>query len=292
MNGAIVRRASHFEPPIELRFVDFFMIIVTALMFVAVMLSVLSAFIGGGEQTAPRVTAAALPTALLGQPFRMTLAAEGGSTPYQWRVKGALPEGLTLLPSGLIDGVARKIERKELTLEVRDARGRAATTELAMEVLPVAQGYQVPPPQLSVITAAVALPDAVQGSPYSFRLRAAGGVPPYRWRISRGALPAGLSLTAAGDVVGVPEKGMTRSAFAVTAADAKGLTHSVQGRMAVNAAPPSLLWRALRLLTSVLAWFAYLLLALCVFYYVFVDQPPVVVENISLFTRLKNRTQQ
>ena len=48
------------------------------------------------------------------------------------------------------------------------------------------------------------LPSATVGSPYSAALAAAGGRPPYRWEISRGTLPAGLSLSTGGTISGTP----------------------------------------------------------------------------------------
>ena len=48
------------------------------------------------------------------------------------------------------------------------------------------------------------LPPAAVGSPYSIALSAVGGRPPYRWEISRGTLPAGLSLSTGGTISGTP----------------------------------------------------------------------------------------
>jgi len=48
------------------------------------------------------------------------------------------------------------------------------------------------------------LPSATIGVAYSAALAAVGGVPPYRWEISRGALPAGLTLNADGTIAGTP----------------------------------------------------------------------------------------
>ena len=44
------------------------------------------------------------------------------------------------------------------------------------------------------ITTNSPLPSAVQGSPYSQTLAAAGGLPPYSWSVTTGSLPAGLAL--------------------------------------------------------------------------------------------------
>jgi Putative Ig domain len=47
-------------------------------------------------------------------------------------------------------------------------------------------------------------PRAAAGKRYSFGLTAAGGRPPYRWRVTSGALPAGLALSTAGVLSGTP----------------------------------------------------------------------------------------
>jgi virginiamycin B lyase len=48
------------------------------------------------------------------------------------------------------------------------------------------------------------LPDGVVGTPYSQTLVATGGTPPYTWAILVGSLPAGLTLSPAGVIYGVP----------------------------------------------------------------------------------------
>lgn len=49
------------------------------------------------------------------------------------------------------------------------------------------------------------LPDGVVGVPYTATLTAGGGAPPYKWSLSQGALPSGLTLDAAtGRITGTP----------------------------------------------------------------------------------------
>lgn len=49
------------------------------------------------------------------------------------------------------------------------------------------------------------LPDGVVGALYSATLMAGGGAPPYKWSLSQGALPSGLTLDAAtGRITGTP----------------------------------------------------------------------------------------
>jgi hypothetical protein len=66
--------------------------------------------------------------------------------------------------------------------------------------------------------AAVALPPAVAGSPYLQQLKAYGGKAPVTFTIGGGALPAGLKLSPAGELSGVPGN-PGRHKFTVIATD-------------------------------------------------------------------------
>ena len=82
--------------------------------------------------------------------------------------------------------------------------------------------YQVAvdtPSELSVATAAV--PVGARRKPYSTALSALGGTAPYTWRVSRGVLPVGLTLTSGGVIAGIPTT-LGTSSFEVEAADAVG----------------------------------------------------------------------
>ena len=50
------------------------------------------------------------------------------------------------------------------------------------------------------------LPQAEEGYAYETQLQAAGGLVPYAWMITDGALPAGLDLFADGRIAGIPEE--------------------------------------------------------------------------------------
>jgi hypothetical protein len=62
------------------------------------------------------------------------------------------------------------------------------------------------------------LPDATYGAAYSQALQAIGGTPPYSWSVSSGALPAGLSLSAGGQITGSPTSVGT-SSFTIQVTD-------------------------------------------------------------------------
>jgi sugar lactone lactonase YvrE len=63
------------------------------------------------------------------------------------------------------------------------------------------------------------LPSAAVGVRYSTTLQAVAGTAPYTWSVSAGALPAGLTLSAAGVISGTPTAATTAT-FTVTALDA------------------------------------------------------------------------
>lgn len=73
-------------------------------------------------------------------------------------------------------------------------------------------------------------PPAQAGKRYSFALTATGGRPPYRWRVTSGALPAGLALSPAGTLSGTARAAAaagTRTGtwpVAVAVTDASGAT--------------------------------------------------------------------
>ena len=52
--------------------------------------------------------------------------------------------------------------------------------------------------------ATTSLPPAAKGVLYSTQLQAAGGVPPYKWSVASGVLPAGITVDSSGTLFGVP----------------------------------------------------------------------------------------
>jgi pseudomonalisin len=73
------------------------------------------------------------------------------------------------------------------------------------------------------------------GSAYTQTLSASGGTPPYRWTISSGTLPPGLTLTSTGSVTGTPTTAGSYS-FTVQVSDSSGATTSQNDQITVNTA--------------------------------------------------------
>jgi hypothetical protein len=64
-------------------------------------------------------------------------------------------------------------------------------------------------------------PKASLWNHYSFQFQAGGGVPPYRWRVSNGLLPRGLTLQEDGEVIGTVEEQGQRD-FTIAVIDQTG----------------------------------------------------------------------
>ena len=83
-----------------------------------------------------------------------------------------------------------------------------------------------------VITSLPSLPGGFRGFPYFTALSAVGGVPPYLWSLVSGALPAGLTLSADGEIRGTPTVATTAAfQIAVTGADGRASTNAFSLRV-------------------------------------------------------------
>ena len=84
------------------------------------------------------------------------------------------------------------------------------------------------------VVATTTVRSASQHEAYSSALVASGGMPPYRWALTGGGLPTGLTLDAEGAVSGVPTSPGTWT-FTATVTDAAGLTGSATLQLPVVA---------------------------------------------------------
>lgn len=140
---------------------------------------------------------ASLPAGQAGVDYMATLQASGGFTPYQWDLAaGTLPEGLDLdSSSGVISGMPLEGGSSTFTARVNDAQFTAIARTLTITI----EG----PAALAIVTDE--LPIGQTGADYAAMLEVAGGVGPYAWAVTDGALPEGLALDAeTGDITGVP----------------------------------------------------------------------------------------
>lgn len=146
-------------------------------------------------------------TAKVGTPYSSAVTVTGGTAPYTFSLAGgSLPPGLSLnAKTGAITGTPTTAGPYSYTAKVVDAKSVNATTSCSIAVTSSA-------PALTVACSGSA---AQVGVAYSSALTAGGGVSPYTFSISTGALPDGLSLNSAtGAITGTPT---TAGTFSYTA---------------------------------------------------------------------------
>ena len=92
-------------------------------------------------------------------------------------------------------------------------------------------------PPLLVSTTTASLPHGAVGVAYSATLAATGGKAPYRWDVSVGSLPPGLSLSGSGQLTGKPTADGPFS-FTVRVTDANGTSATRPLTLTVDVPPP------------------------------------------------------
>ena len=114
------------------------------------------------------------------------------------------------------------------TAVVVTATSQASSTQAAQAAVTV-NPYPVQPLEITTTS----LPQGQQGTGYGDALATTGGTAPYSWTVSSGSLPTGLTLSASGEIAGIPS-GSGTSSFAVTVMDAEQLTASANFTMTIN----------------------------------------------------------
>nr|WP_307369069.1 putative Ig domain-containing protein [Brevundimonas sp. SORGH_AS_0993] len=141
---------------------------------------------------------ASLPTGDVGAAYSQTLTASGGTTPYRYTVTGALPPGITLASNGVLSGTPTARGSFNFTITATDSSTGAGPYNGSQ-----AYSLKVNAPPLTL--SPLSLPDGQAGAAYGQTLNSTGGVTPYLYTISEGALPAGLTLNATtGAISGTP----------------------------------------------------------------------------------------
>jgi len=142
---------------------------------------------------APVITTTTPSGDIVGTTYSTQLAATG-TAPITWSLEsGNLPNGLTLSTAGLISGTPTVAGTSNFTVKASNSAG-SDTKALSI----IISAAIIPP----VITTTI-LPDGLVGSAYNQTLTATGTVP-ITWSLESGNLPNGLTLSAVGEISGIP----------------------------------------------------------------------------------------
>jgi hypothetical protein len=199
------------------------------------------------------LTPATLPNGTLRTVYSQTITGNGGTAPYTFGLTGgALPAGLTLASTGVIAGTPTTTATNSFTIRGTDANGCFATAAYAIVVVTDAQ-----PPGCAAITISPPPPNGTVGVAYTHTMNGSGGTAPYTFGVTGGTLPAGLTLTPAGVLAGMPTSAGTAS-FTIRATDANGCFVEIALSMSITTAVPTLPQTFVLLLTLGLAGAGYL----------------------------------
>ncbi|MGD0501006.1 MAG: M36 family metallopeptidase, partial [Bryobacteraceae bacterium] len=179
-------------------------------------------------------TPSPLATGQVGQSYFQTISATGGAGYYRLSLaSGALPGGLGL-SDGVINGWPTSAGVFSFTLRVADNAGATATAAFTLTISPV-----TPP---SIVMPSSALPAGFVGVAYSLTLSTTGGITPFSWSLAWGVLPAGLTLTSDGAILGTPTTAGYYS-FTIRVQDWASATGTTTFTLTVAAAGPPAITR-------------------------------------------------
>ena len=152
------------------------------------------------------------PVATVQTPYTGTIGVTGGTAPYTCTINaGTLPAGLTLGANCTITGTPTTAGAATITVTATGTgtNGGTVTGPVVVTVQP-----------LPALTFTGSLPNATLGVAYTQTLTASGGLAPYTYTLTSGALPAGLTLSSTGVISGTPTA-VGASSFTVTATDSE-----------------------------------------------------------------------
>ena len=144
----------------------------------------------------------------------IAVSVSGGNAPYSNFSATGLPAGLSISSSGVISGTPTSAGNATIVVTATDSSGgNGSFTGTASASISIAA------PTIAINPAT--LPSAATGVSYSATLSGTGGIAPFTFGLTAGALPDGLSLAADGTISGTPTGGGSYN-FTVTATDSAG----------------------------------------------------------------------
>jgi len=178
------------------------------------------------------ITTTSLPNGIVNQGYSASLSGSGGTTPYTWSVSPPLPANLSLnAATGAITGTPTAQGTTSLTFTLHDSSTPAQSVQQTMNLTIAAA-----PAVLTITT--TSLPAGTVGQAYSRAVQASGGTGSLTWRISAGALPAGLNINSTtGTIAGTPTAAGT-SSFTVRVQETGGQSDTQALSITINTTPP------------------------------------------------------
>jgi large repetitive protein len=157
------------------------------------------------------LTLSSPPNATVSVPYTGTIGVAGGTAPYNCAlVTGTLPAGLSLGAGCALSGTPTVAGTSTVTIHATDSATPtpdSVTGPVSITVSPI-----------STLSLTGSLPNATLGVPYTQTLVATGGLSPYKYTLTAGALPPGLTLSIGGTISGTPTA-VGASSFTVTVTD-------------------------------------------------------------------------
>ncbi len=182
------------------------------------------------------ISTASLPNGQLGVPYSQTVSATGGTTPYTWSLAGGstLPPGLTLnSTTGAVTGTPTALGKVYPQFKVTDAGNPVQTSARTLS-------FSITPATLAITTAS--LPNGQVNAAYLATLTATGGTTPYKWSLSSGTLPSGLSLSASTGVIsGTPTAVITGASLTFKVTDSGSTVQTNTVTLTLTVAPAGLI---------------------------------------------------
>lgn len=176
----------------------------------------------------PLAITGSLNNCTVGSVYSDTLTVSGGVQPYSLD-SSVLPAGLsanlvgdTITISGTPTGAGLGPGTSfnfAASFTVTDDIGGSVTFEQTITITVTA---------VTAVFDPTPLLDGTVGTPYTAQVDASGGIPPYAYAVTTGALPAGVSLnTSTGEITGTPTTAATGVSFTVTVTDSVGNSDDV-----------------------------------------------------------------
>lgn len=161
--------------------------------------------------------------------FSSSVSVSGGTGLYRYAIVGALPNRLSFDGiTGTISSAPTQTGTFPITVTATDTGATGPDGAFTVE-----GNFTVYVAAPAIVVTPATLPNATSGTPYALRLTASNAAARYSFTLTDGALPAGLALSADGDLTGTPTASGS-FAFTLTARDANRQTSAANLSLAVD----------------------------------------------------------